>query len=92
MRGQNVVTDRTYSELILGAGRVSRVHPYHLASRIRQEIGGALSHPSVSGVFPGYEGLFNFYNIGATSDPDFMQVIRNGLRFARNGRARAGYK
>ncbi|MCL2355413.1 MAG: hypothetical protein FWC68_06120 [Oscillospiraceae bacterium] len=88
--GQNIVTDRTYAELILNAGRISRVHPYHLASRIRQEVGHFLSHPSISGVFPGYEGLFNFYNIGATSDPDFNQVIRNGLRFARYGRPRSG--
>ena len=77
---------RRLSEMILEAGREARVNPYHLASRIRLEVGPHLSHPSISGDIEGYEGLFNFYNIGATSEPIFMDVIRNGLRFARQGR------
>ena len=78
--------DRRLSEMLLEAGREARVNPYHLASRMRLEVGPYLTHPSISGTVPGYEGLFNFYNIGATSESEFMDVIRNGLRFARQGR------
>ena len=86
--GQHIQTDRTYAELLYEAGRTSRVNPYHLASRMRIEVGPHLLHPSISGIVPGYEGLFNFYNIGATSEPIFMDVIRNGLRFARRTEGR----
>jgi len=78
--------NRRLSDMLLEAGREARVNPYHLASRMRLEVGPYLSHPSITGTVPGYEGLFNFYNIGATSEPEFMDVIRNGLRFAREGR------
>ena len=84
--GNHIVMNERYSELILNAGIVSGVNPYHLASRLRLEVGPTITHPSISGTVEGYEGLFNFYNIGATSHSEFMQVIRNGLTFARQGR------
>ena len=34
----------------------------------------------------GYEGLYNFYNIGATSHADYLQVIKNGLQYAKDGK------
>lgn len=33
----------------------------------------------------GFEGLYNFYNIGATSSAEPMGAIKNGLRYARDG-------
>jgi len=84
--GTNIVTDKKYSDLILNAAVSSNVSSYHLASRIKQEVGPFLSHNSISGTIDGYLGLFNFYNIGATSDPDYMQVIRNGLQYAKDGK------
>lgn len=60
--------------------------PYHLASRIKQEVGPFLSHNSISGTVPGYEALYNFYNIGATSSPEPMGAIKNGLQYARDGK------
>ncbi len=33
----------------------------------------------------GFEGLYNFYNIGATSSTEELGAIKNGLRFARDG-------
>ena len=71
--GNHIILDEKYSELILNAGIISGVNPYHLASRLRLEVGPTITHPSISGTVPGYEGLFNFYNIGATSDPEFMR-------------------
>ena len=76
--------DKRYSDLILLAGQTSGVSCYHLASRIKQEVGPFLSHSSISGVVPGYRGLYNFYNIGATSSSEPMGAIKNGLKYARD--------
>ena len=80
-----ITTDKKYSELILSAGVTSSVSPYHLASRIKQEVGPFLSHSSISGIVSGFEGLYNFYNIGATSSSEPMGAIKNGLRYAKDG-------
>lgn len=83
------VTDdvsKKYSDLILSAGEISKVSPYHLASRIKQEVGPFLTHSSISGKVEGYEGLYNFYNIGATSSSEPMGAIKNGLRYAKDGK------
>ena len=84
--GTNIVTTKKYSDLIMQAGITSGVSPYFLAARIKQEVGPFLSHNSISGTVSGYEGLYNFYNIGATSNPDYMQVIKNGLQYAKDGK------
>ena len=84
--GSNVVTDKKYSELILSAAKVSGVSSFHLASRIKQEVGPFLSHSSISGTVSGFEGLYNFYNIGATSSSEPMGAIKNGLQYAKDGK------
>ena len=78
--------EETYSDLILRAAITSKVSPYHLASRIKQEVGPFLSHSSISGTVEGYRGLYNFYNIGATSSAEPMGAIINGLKYARDGK------
>ena len=84
--GSNIVTDKKYSELILNAARTSSVSAFHLASRIKQEVGPFLSHSSISGTVSGFEGLYNFYNIGATSSSEPMGAIKNGLQYAKDGK------
>ena len=84
--GSQITMTSKYSDLILEAGRTSKVSSYHLASRIKQEVGPFLSHSSISGIVPGFEGLYNFYNIGATSSSEPMGAIINGLRYARDGK------
>ena len=84
--GTNIVTDKKYSELILSAAKTSKVSAFHLASRIKQEVGPYLSHSSISGTVKGYEGLYNFYNIGATSSSEPMGAIKNGLQYAKDGK------
>lgn len=84
--GSTVTMQKRYSDLILTAGRTSRVSCYHLASRIKQEVGPFLSHSSISGRVQGFEGLYNFYNIGATSSAEPLGAIKNGLRYARDGK------
>ena len=84
--GENIVTDKEYSDLILSAAKTSNVSGFHLASRIKQEVGPFLSHSSISGKVSGFEGLYNFYNIGATSSSEPMGAIKNGLRYAKDGK------
>ena len=83
--GSTVTMNKKYSDLIYSAGIQSKVSSYHLASRIKQEVGPFLSHSSISGKVAGYEGLYNFYNIGATSSSEPMGAIINGLKYARDG-------
>ena len=84
--GSQITMTSKYSDLILDAGKTSKVSSYHLASRIKQEVGPFLSHSSISGIVPGFEGLYNFYNIGATSSSEPMGAIKNGLQYAKDGK------
>ena len=84
--GNTIYTNDYYSDLILNAARTSGVSAFHLASRIKQEVGPFLSHSSISGNVEGYRGLYNFYNIGATSSSKPMGAIKNGLQYARDGK------
>ena len=84
--GTNIVTNQKYADLILKAAKTTDVSGFHLASRIKQEVGPFLSHSSISGIVEGYEGLYNFYNIGATSSSEPMGAIKNGLQYAKDGK------
>lgn len=84
--GNTINMNEKYSDLILRGGQTSKVSPYHLASRIKQEVGPFLSHSSISGKVDGFRGLYNFYNIGATSSAEPMGAIKNGLQYAKDGK------
>lgn len=84
--GSTVNMTEKYSDLILKGAKTSKVSPYHLASRIKQEVGPFLSHSSISGNVSGFKGLYNFYNIGATSSSEPMGAIKNGLQYAKDGK------
>ena len=84
--GNTISMNEKYSDLILRAGQTSAVSPYHLASRIKQEVGPFLSHNSISGTVDGFRGLYNFYNIGATSSSEPLGAIKNGLQYAKDGK------
>lgn len=77
---------KTYAKTFLDAAEQSGVSPYHLASRVKQEVitSNGLSN-SASGIVSGYEGIFNFYNIGANDSTIPGQNIINGLTFASTG-------
>ena len=70
----------TFAEAIMDAANSSGVSPYYLAARIRQEV-GVNGSASIYGTYEGYEGIYNFYNIGANSGED---PIGNGLKYASN--------
>ena len=77
----------SYTESFALAAEFSGVSPIHLASRVKQEvtIGSTAMSNSVSGTVPGYEGLYNYYNIGAYHSTEADGAIKNGLKYARNG-------
>ena len=72
-----------YANTFLGIGESVGVSPYHLASRVRQEQGANGTSPLISGTYPGYEGLFNYFNYGAYGTPDSV-LYANGLTYAKN--------
>ena len=80
-KGNQKTLNIKYSQAIYNAGKKYNVNPCHLASKIINEV-GVKGSGSVTGKYPGYEGYYNFYNIGATSGP---QPIKNGLSYAKGG-------
>ena len=67
--------------ILMYAGMVSGVSPYHLATRIIQEQGNNGQGLSISGTYSGYEGLFNYYNQGAYKSGT-ISAVENGLIYA----------
>ncbi len=76
----------SFGQTFIEAAKYSGVSPYHLASRVKQEVvtGPTTLSNSVTGTYSGYEGLYNFYNIGA-NDSAGGGAVANGLKYARNG-------
>ena len=70
----------SYSSLIDEAGKSTGVNPNVLAAMIIQEQGWSGSS-LVSGTYPGYQGYYNFFNIGAYTT-DTMNAIQRGLWYA----------
>lgn len=75
-----------YSKAFMKAAESSKVSPYHLASRSKQEvvISSVLMSSSVSGNVAGYPGIYNFYNIGANNSAGGGAVAK-GLYWASTG-------
>lgn len=72
-----------YAQTFMKVGELSGASPYFLATRAKQEL-GVNGSGSVSGTYPGYAGIYNFYNIGA-NDSSTGQAIANGLKWASTG-------
>lgn len=76
----------SYAETFLLAGVYSGVSPYHLASRVKQEVaGGGRFSSSATGTVAGHEGYYNFYNIGAYNNTASGGAVASGLNFAEKG-------
>ena len=73
----------TYAWLFCWIGKKYNINPVALASRVRQEQGSGKS-AMISGTYPGYEGLYNYFNIQATGSTT-DEILRNGLTEARTG-------
>jgi uncharacterized protein YraI len=74
----------SYADAFIAAAAYSGVSPYHLASRVKQEVvtSSTTTSIAVTGTNSTYPGIYNFYNIGATSS---STPALNGLKWASKG-------
>ncbi|MBO4927015.1 MAG: hypothetical protein J5379_02030 [Clostridiales bacterium] len=78
--------EQDYPSILLKAGKDAGVSPYFLASRIMLEMGRDGESELAHGTLSGYEGYYNFYNIGSTPNPSVPNGARiNGAKFAMYG-------
>ncbi|TCL56624.1 beta-N-acetylglucosaminidase [Kineothrix alysoides] len=81
MAGTAPKTSLTYANIFWTVGSALKVSPFHLACRVYQEQGKGTSS-LISGVYSGYEGYYNYFNIAATGNND-KAVIESGLARAK---------
>jgi beta-N-acetylglucosaminidase len=74
---------RPYSVAFFDIGSWLGVSPYHLACRVYQEQGKNGTSKLISGDYPGFEGYYNYFNVGATGSNN-TAVIEAGLTYAKN--------
>ncbi len=82
--GNWIDMDLSYSDYIAKSAISNNVSGVHLASRIRQETAGdIINNSSINGSYPGYEGYYNFFNIGATTANGDTPIV-NALKRAKS--------
>ena len=82
MAGEIPGEGRTYANAFWEIGNSLGVSPFHLACRVYQEQGRGTS-PLISGTYGGYEGLYNYFNIGASGATN-EAIFTSGLQRARD--------
>jgi beta-N-acetylglucosaminidase len=76
-----------YAALIHEAGQAADISPFFIAAKIIQEMGPQGQSLLAHGELPDYEGIYNFYNIGSTPNPEVENgALINGARFASLGK------
>ncbi|MBO6147910.1 MAG: hypothetical protein J6O55_01065 [Lachnospiraceae bacterium] len=78
MKGNIPNESVTYSSLVKSISDEKKLNPYLVAARMRQEHGSSTPDGLISGTYPGYEGYYNYFNIGANGS----EPIVNGLKYA----------
>lgn len=78
-KGAKKTINKTYSEVIIEAAKDYNISAYHLAARIRQEMGTGNGSTIISGTVSGYKGYYNYYNWGAYGS----DIIGSGLKTAK---------
>ena len=71
-----------YADTLMTAAEKSGVCPFVLASMIIQEQGSDGSGNSISGNISGYEGYYNYFNVGAYAE-NGMTAVQRGLWYAK---------
>ena len=85
-------TFETYADLLMSAGKTSKVSPYVLAAMIIQEQGRSGTSGLISGTYgSGLSGYYNHFNIGAHSEGS-LTAVQRGLMYARGDFASATSK
>ena len=70
----------TYASLVKKLSDDSKVNPYLVAARLRQEHGSSSGDDLINGKYPGYEEYYNFFNIQANG----TNPVLNGLKYAKS--------
>ena len=73
---------KTYVSVLMSVGAKQGVSPYTLASMILQEHGIDGKGSSISGTVKGYEGYYNYFNIGAYAT-ESLTAVQRGLVYAK---------
>ncbi len=74
---------RTYAQAFEQIGKELGVSPFHLSSRVLQEQGKKGTSALISGIYSGFEGYYNYFNVGASGKTNQL-VIQNGLQKAKD--------
>lgn len=91
MKGQIPGDSRTYAQAFYNIGSSLGVSPFHLAARVLQEQGSGGTSPMISGTYPGYEGYYNYFNVGASGSTN-EAVYKSGLAYAKSQGWNTRYK
>ena len=86
LKGKDTVSGKTYASLFLQAGKTANVNPVYLASLSKVEVGSSkfnISGQEFEYNDRTYSGLYNFYNIGASSSAS--NPVKKGLVYASGG-------
>lgn len=78
-----------YIFYMIGKEDCRKVSPFHLAARVLQEQGKGTS-PIISGTVEGYEGYYNYFNVGANGKST-EEIIRSGLEYAKTHEWKGAY-
>ena len=81
---------RTYARAFYEIGSGRKLSPIHLASRVYQEQGQGTSG-LISGTYPGYEGYYNYFNVGVNGSST-AEKIKKGLEYAKGQNWNTRYK
>lgn len=88
MSGMSILDNQSYASIFVEAGRGANVSPLYLASLARQESGTKETNTTSGAEFTyegyTYKGLYNFFNIGASSSASNPALA--GLVWANGGK------
>lgn len=88
----SVLDNQSYKSIFVEAGHTANISPLYLASLARQESGTKVTNTTSGAEFTyegfTYSGLYNFFNIGASSSASNPALA--GLVFANGGRGANG--
>ena len=90
MAGDIPGENMTYARAFTKIGEELKVSPFHLASRVLQEQGTKGTSPLISGTYSGFEGYYNYFNVGASGKD--IELIIKGLTEAMNRGWNTRYK
>ncbi|MBQ0026463.1 MAG: SH3 domain-containing protein, partial [Lachnospiraceae bacterium] len=79
-------TTINYPEVLAKVGAEYGINPIALIAIITQELGvqnTAISRPQITGTTSGYEGLYNYFNIGAYVSSSFSKAYLRALYIAQ---------